>query len=159
MDEKPNLTIYNSVINGVCKMASINVAKLLVAELREGKLFYATTFNTLISGQIDEVINLITEMKSLGISANRVTFNTLINLVCKYGCDEEAKELMKMMIMHGIRPDFITYTTLVTHFSRECHPEELIALHDHMILKGVIPDKKTYDGILRPLLLEKRRDT
>nr|XP_029144963.1 pentatricopeptide repeat-containing protein At1g11710, mitochondrial isoform X2 [Arachis hypogaea]XP_029144964.1 pentatricopeptide repeat-containing protein At1g11710, mitochondrial isoform X2 [Arachis hypogaea]XP_029144965.1 pentatricopeptide repeat-containing protein At1g11710, mitochondrial isoform X2 [Arachis hypogaea] len=106
MDEKPNLTIYNSVINGLCKMASTDAAEYIVDELRKRRLFDATTFNTLISGyctagQIDKVFNLTMEMKSLGISVNRVTYNTLINLLCKCGCEEEAKELMKMMIVQG----------------------------------------------------------
>ncbi|XLS79366.1 hypothetical protein HN51_063591 [Arachis hypogaea] len=97
------------------------------------------------------------EMKSLGISVSRVTYNTLINLLCKCGCEEEAKELMKMMIVQGIRPDFVTYTTLVTHFIKTCSPNEVIALHDYMILKGVVPHQKTYDTIVAPLLLEEGR--
>ncbi|KAL4345510.1 hypothetical protein HN51_063567 [Arachis hypogaea] len=96
-------------------------------------------------------------MKSLGISANRVTYNTLINLLCKCGCEEEANELMKMMIVQGIRPDFVTYTTLVTHFIKTCSPDEVIALHDYMILKGVVPHQKTYDTVVAPLLLEEGR--
>lgn len=81
-----------------------------------------------------------------------------MNIFCKYGCYEEAKELMKMMIMQGIRPDFITYTTLVIHFIRKCCPEEVIALHDCMILKGVVLDQKTFDAILSPLLSEEGKN-
>jgi len=93
-------------------------------------------------------------MREVGILENRVTYNTLINFLCKFGYFEQAKDLMKMMVLRGIVPDFITYTTLVTHFSKCRSPEEVIELHDEMMLEGVIPDGQTYKAIVRPLLLE-----
>lgn len=98
---------------------------------------------------------MFSEMRNVEIAVNKVGYNILINFLCKFGCYQQARELMKVMILHGIIPDYVTYTTLVTRFSKNCSPEEVIELHDDMVLSGVSPDNQTYDAIISPLLGEK----
>jgi pentatricopeptide repeat protein len=93
-------------------------------------------------------------MQNAGIVASSATYNTLIKFLCKFGCVQEAKELMMMMVLRGVLPDNITYRTLVINFDKNCIAEEVIELHDSMVLKGVVPDKLTYENIVSPLLQE-----
>ncbi|XP_048442456.1 pentatricopeptide repeat-containing protein At1g11710, mitochondrial-like [Pyrus x bretschneideri] len=157
--KKPNLVIYNSVINGLCKEASVDVAKLLMDSLQRMDVLDIVTYNTMIngyfiSGMIDQAFVLLQEMEEGGISFNIVTYNILINFLCKFGCIQQAKGLMKVMISRGMVPDFVTYTTLITNLNKSCSTEEVVALHDYMVTKGVIPDRQTYKDIVCPYLLE-----
>ncbi|KAF3677453.1 ATPase, F1 complex, gamma subunit protein [Capsicum annuum] len=135
--KNPNLVIYNSILDGLCKEVSVDVAEVLVEELKGTSLYDVITYNTLlngycIGGKIDKALHLFLKMRKERISVNTVTYNILINFMCKLGLIQHAKELMSVMITHGIFPDCITYTTLITSISKESSAGEVVELHDYM---------------------------
>ncbi|PWA94556.1 pentatricopeptide repeat (PPR) superfamily protein [Artemisia annua] len=134
MGKKPNLVIYNSIVDGLSKNLSVDVAKIMVDELKKLGLLDAVTLNSLLNGycanwKVNEALNLFLQMQ-----------------------EDEAKELMEMMVAQGLTPDSITYTTLLTNACKKSSAEEVVALHDDMVVKGVTPDSQTYDDIVGPLI-------
>ena len=100
VEKELNVVIYNSILNGLCKEMSVDVARWMIDSLKSLVLPDAITYNTLINGNcgcgnIDEAFALFLEMRKVGRLVNRVTYNTLINFLCKFGCIQQAKELMK----------------------------------------------------------------
>ncbi|KAJ0917188.1 putative tetratricopeptide-like helical domain superfamily [Helianthus annuus] len=163
MGKRPNLVIYNSIVDGLSKNVSVDVAKIMVDELKKLSLLDVVTVNILLNGycatwKVKEALSLFFQMQEDGKLVNEVTYNILINFVCKFGSIQEARELMEMMVTQGLTPDSITYTILVTHACKKISPEELIELHDNLVVKGVIPDSQTYNTIVAPLIGKDRVD-
>ncbi|KAI4370986.1 hypothetical protein MLD38_019270 [Melastoma candidum] len=157
--QSPNLVVYNTVLNGFCRAAKMVEAEALVNSLHEVGLSDSITLNTLLngyylSGDVDKALCLVSEYGKLGIRGDIVTWNILINWLCKFGAHLIGKEMMMLMIERGLVPDARTYTMLITNFRKRCAPEEVIELHDYMVINGVVPDSKTYQAIVKPLLGE-----
>nr|QQL93817.1 pentatricopeptide repeat protein [Lycium chinense] len=153
--KNPNLVIYNSILDSLCKEVSVDVAEVLVEELKGTSLYDVITYNTLlngycISGEITKALNLFMKMRKERIFVNEVTYNILINFMCKLGLIQHAKELISVMITQGIFPDCVTYMTLLTSMNKESSAEEAVELHDFMVLRGLIPDSETYRTIVDP---------
>ncbi|PHT35653.1 hypothetical protein CQW23_23353 [Capsicum baccatum] len=151
--KNPNLVIYNSILDGLCKEVSVDVAEVLVEELKGTSLYDVITYNTLlngycIGGKIDKALHLFLKMRKERISVNTVTYNILINFMCKLGLIQHAKELMSVMITHGIFPDCITYTTLITSISKESSAGELRCCNFGHYLTFEIEDVDSLDTAL-----------
>ncbi|KAJ8556150.1 hypothetical protein K7X08_022908 [Anisodus acutangulus] len=80
MKKNPNLVVYNSILDGLCKEVSVDVAEVLVEELKGTSLYDVITHNTLlngycISGKIDKALDLFLKMRKERISVNEVTLH------------------------------------------------------------------------------------
>lgn len=53
------------------------------------------------------------EISSQGVFPNVVTFNVLVDILCKEGMVAETKRVIDMMIQRGIEPDTITNNSLM----------------------------------------------
>ncbi|WOL04932.1 pentatricopeptide repeat-containing protein [Canna indica] len=155
----PNLITYNSIIHGFCRMELLDVALLVIEELRRtGMLLDVFTYNTMINGylsnhRVDEAFHICHDMQRVGIAVNEVTCNIFMDYLCRIGCFEQAKDLLRIMLDRLFIPDHITYTILITAFSKNCSANEVIELHDYMVIRGVSPDDFTYKTIVSILIL------
>ncbi|KAL3627486.1 hypothetical protein CASFOL_028849 [Castilleja foliolosa] len=150
MNKNPNLVILNSILDGFCKEDNFDYSGVLIGEMKRLNMYDAVTFNTLLSGyccsgKIEEAFGLF---NSMGKMANKVTFNIMINMLCKLGLFEHAKELLGVMLCRGLKPDEITYTTLITSVSKTSSSEEVVKMHDYLVLRGVIPDEQTFKAVV-----------
>lgn len=55
-------------------------------------------------------------MENLGVRANIVTYNAMINGLCKNDRFDEAVAMMKQMEDSGLKADVVTYTVLIFLF-------------------------------------------
>jgi pentatricopeptide repeat protein len=56
---------------------------------------------------------VLNKMPKLGCTPDLISYNTLIDGICKIREIEEAEALLDSMVSKGLHPDIISYTTLV----------------------------------------------
>jgi pentatricopeptide repeat protein len=61
-------------------------------------------------GEAEKAMNLLNKMISKGHQANVVTYNTLINELCKKREFEKTMNFLDYMISKRLQPDVMTYT-------------------------------------------------
>ncbi|CAN6878288.1 unnamed protein product [Brassica oleracea] len=156
MKKLPNLVIYNSIVNGLSKRGLSGAAEAVVKAMESKD---AVTCNTVLNeslkiGNVEEAVSVLSEMKKDDDEklVSLVTYNILINHLCKFGCCEKAKEVLKVMVERGVVPDSITYGTLITWFSKNRGGDEVVEVHDYMVLNGVRPHEQIYKSVVSPLL-------
>ncbi|KAF3772216.1 Pentatricopeptide repeat-containing protein [Nymphaea thermarum] len=62
-----------------------------------------------MSKRFDEARHRLEELIAKGVFPNKVTFNTLINGLCKSGNLEEGFRLRDRMLATGVAPNLVTY--------------------------------------------------
>ncbi|CAA7029776.1 unnamed protein product [Microthlaspi erraticum] len=102
---EPDVVIYNTVIDGLCKYRHPDDALDLFNEMenKEGKLL--------------EAEKLYEEMIKRSIAPDIVTYNSLINGFCMQSRLDEAKQMFEM-VSKGCLPDVVTYNTLINGFCK-----------------------------------------
>ncbi|XWS67028.1 hypothetical protein CRYUN_Cryun05aG0251200 [Craigia yunnanensis] len=85
-------------------------------------------------------------MEIQGVSRNSVTYNTLIDGLCRRV--EEAAQLMDQMLMEGLKPDKFTYNFLLTYFYRAGDIKKAADIVRTMTSNGCEPDIVTYGTLI-----------
>uniref|UniRef100_A0A0A9DEG1 Pentatricopeptide repeat-containing protein n=1 Tax=Arundo donax TaxID=35708 RepID=A0A0A9DEG1_ARUDO len=70
--------------------------------------------------------------------------NALIDMYCKCGCLERAKEIFRLMKERNT----VTYNTLIASFGKHGHEDQAFILFDLMKRDGIVPDKVTFVALL-----------
>ncbi|KAI4369360.1 hypothetical protein MLD38_017805 [Melastoma candidum] len=109
MNEIPNLVTYNIMING-SELAGQNV------ELRFESNIVA--YN-ILQKKLDEAREMLQAIDREGLDAGAITFNTLIDGLCKTGKMGDAFQLRDLMLERGISLDVSTYNSLVAGLCKE----------------------------------------
>ncbi|XP_059295663.1 pentatricopeptide repeat-containing protein At1g63130, mitochondrial-like [Lycium ferocissimum] len=99
----PDIVIYNSIINGLCKF-----------------------------GQCEKVKTLFSEMENLNIYPNVGTF-PCDRWTCKEGKVEDAEKLIKHMIDKDVEPDLITYNVIMDGYYLHDQLDRARRVFDFMI--------------------------
>jgi pentatricopeptide repeat protein len=82
-------------------------------------------------------------MHSSQIIPDTVTYNSLINGLCKKRALARTDELLQTMISEGHKPDVVTYTTLFVGLCKKGELEKAMELLANMISKGHKPNVVT----------------
>ncbi|ERM98599.1 hypothetical protein AMTR_s00109p00063250 [Amborella trichopoda] len=69
--------------------------------------------------KIEEAINLLQAMYQDGVEPNIITYNSLLNGLCKDGKIEEAIKLFELMYQGSMEPDVIIYNALLNGLCRK----------------------------------------
>ncbi|KAJ7967043.1 Pentatricopeptide repeat [Quillaja saponaria] len=109
---------------------------------RHGILPDVVTYSILVKGLSDA------DMSSVGVVANSVTYNALINEYCKQGNMEKALEVCSQMTDRKIEPNLITFSTLVDGFCKAGNLKVAMGLFTEMILKDFGPDVVAYTALI-----------
>ncbi|XP_010432938.1 PREDICTED: pentatricopeptide repeat-containing protein At4g30825, chloroplastic [Camelina sativa] len=118
-----SLEAYNSMLNAYGKDKQMEKFRSILKRMKStcGSDHY--TYNIMINiygeqGWIDEVTEVLTELKKSGLGPDLCSYNTLIKAYGIGGMVEEAVGLVKEMRGKKITPDKVTYTNLVTALRR-----------------------------------------
>ncbi|GFY88847.1 hypothetical protein Acr_06g0007870 [Actinidia rufa] len=76
---KPSVVTYRTLVKGYCHMDRVEVAIGLVVEMRMAGI----EPNSSKSGKIGEALNLYTKIMESGYAPDRLTYNLLMNFLCK----------------------------------------------------------------------------
>lgn len=134
-----NLFTYNAVINALVMCAQHAKAEEMWRDMQgDGIQPNLVTFNTMLKscfGGLDDDVarafRLLEEMDERGISADRVTLNSVINACVSAGRVEDAQQVYHMMRRLNIEPDAYTFCTLAkqARHSRDVSMLDSLLLH------------------------------
>ncbi|KAJ0258971.1 Pentatricopeptide repeat-containing protein [Hirschfeldia incana] len=165
IDAKPNVGVYNTVLNGYVKKGC-DMEKALMFYKRMGKervKVDVCTFNILIngyckSGEFEMALNVFREMKERGCEPNVVSFNTLIRGFLGKGRIEEGVKMAYEMIELGCGVSEATCEILVDGLCREGLVDDASVLVMDLSRKRVLPKEFDYGSLVEKLCREKKVD-
>ncbi|KAK7374003.1 hypothetical protein VNO80_07426 [Phaseolus coccineus] len=147
----------NTVINGFCKMGSVDEASKVLHDMLLGKFAApdVVTFTTLIYGMLDaarinEALDLFHKlMPENGIKPSVVTYNALLRGLFKLKRPNDALMVLDDMVNDGITADITTYTVVVESLCESDQVEEAKRFWHNVIWPSGVHDNFVYAAILK----------
>ena len=149
--------------------AFISTNKMLIKPLNKSGTLYSSwnmvqltirsfstcTYNVLIRGfcknsMVDEGFRFFREMESFNCDADVVTYNTLVDGLCRAGKVRIARNLVNGMgkKCEGLNPNVVTYTTLIRGYCMKQEVEEALVVLEEMTSRGLKPNM-TYNTLVK----------
>ncbi|KAI4352134.1 hypothetical protein L6164_006415 [Bauhinia variegata] len=97
---------------------------------------------------VDEALCLFKEMQQKNLVPNTITYNTLIDGLCKCGRISYVWELLDEMRDRGQPPDLVIYGLLLHAFCKNKHLDRAIGLFKQIVDQGLKIDVFTYNIII-----------
>ncbi|GLJ29343.1 hypothetical protein SUGI_0578720 [Cryptomeria japonica] len=153
---KPNLELFNTLLDALSKEGKVGPATLLFEERRSELEASTVTYNILINGwcrirRLEEAQKLFDQMVTLSIPPSVVTYSTLIDGYCKTGRIEDALKLLETMKGKGSNPNVITYNSIVDALAEAGRPQDAHLMLDEMDASGCRPNISTYNSLVKGL--------
>ncbi|XP_047954890.1 pentatricopeptide repeat-containing protein At1g11710, mitochondrial isoform X2 [Salvia hispanica] len=163
-----SVNTYNLLIYALCKEGHLSEAlSVFYRMIKAGVLPNVVGFNMLIDGAsraddldvAQKVIENIGKMSRGCVSANVVTYNSLVNGYCKQvidgysrkGCLEEGYRLCDRMVENSMIPDAVVYTSLIHWLWMEGDISGVSLLLSNMMENRVDPDEVTHSMMINGL--------
>ena len=114
-----------------------------------------TLYNTLITGLIsqDNAVEAESLFKKLVrlkvIQPDVVTYNTIIDGLCKKGHTYMAVTLLKYMQKKGCKPVTVTYSIAIHSLCKDGLVDHALGLFAKMSEKGITPDVITFNSLIQ----------
>ncbi|CAN6232349.1 unnamed protein product [Urochloa humidicola] len=156
----PNVVTYTMVMTSLAKCERFEEALSVSDRMRSSgcepdTLFYNSLINLLgKAGHLFEASQVFRlEMPRNGVPRNLATYNTMISILCQYGRDDDALDLLKEMEAQSCKPDLQTYQPLLRlFFSRRGHGNAVDQLLSELVNKsGLGLDLDTYTLLIHGL--------
>ncbi|XP_038711729.1 putative pentatricopeptide repeat-containing protein At1g12700, mitochondrial [Tripterygium wilfordii] len=93
-------------------------------------------------------MGLFSDMNSIGLCADTITYSTLISGLCKVGSVQAVKKLLKEMCARGHTPNLITYSTLLDGLCKRGSLDEALTLFKAMQESGLELEIVTYNTMI-----------
>lgn len=102
---------------------------------------------------VEEGFRFFKEMSRFGCSPDLVTYNTLVDGLCRAGKVRVAHNLVKGMCRKGgdLRPNVVTFTTLIKGLCGKRMVAEALAVWDEIGSMGLKPNTITYNTLVQGL--------
>ncbi|KAH9603633.1 hypothetical protein KSS87_012448 [Heliosperma pusillum] len=161
---KPNVVIYNTIIDSLSKDRLLPQALSLFKEMKDKSILpNVVTYNTLVRGlcslgRWDHAKELLIEMLDNHIAPGVDTYNTFIDSYCKEGNVKEARANFEFMTKRGVHPNIITYNALLDGYCLRGEMKEAKKLLDIMVKDGVMPNVVTFNSLINGYCKSKKVD-
>ncbi|XP_071698532.1 uncharacterized protein [Rutidosis leptorrhynchoides] len=156
MGVAPGRVSYATLVQGLCMIGDVDMAHGLLNRMLEKSMVpRPITWNLIIDrygkqGDIRMALHIRDQMMINGVSPNVFTYNALIHMFIKSGEIDEARALMKeMLVAGGPLPDTVTYNLLVGAESKYGHLYSADEVYEDMKKRGYKPDVITYTELIR----------
>ncbi|KAA8533940.1 hypothetical protein F0562_031457 [Nyssa sinensis] len=156
----PSVVTFNSLLSILLKRGRTTMALKLYDEMLTtyGVTADTYTFNILIRGfcmnsMVDEGFRFFKEMSRCKCEPDVITYNTLVDGLCRAGKVKVAHNVMKGMLKKSsnLNPNVVTYTTLIRGYcAKQDIPASLDVLKE-MIDRGLKPNRITYNTLIQGL--------
>uniref|UniRef100_A0ACD5W497 Uncharacterized protein n=1 Tax=Avena sativa TaxID=4498 RepID=A0ACD5W497_AVESA len=154
-DLKPNLLIYNTVINALCKDGNVRDARLIMdkAVSESGMKPDGFTYSSMILGycknnDLASAIEVFARMGKEGCEPNAAAYSNLINKLCDSGRVNEALDLMAEMTRRAAPPAAYDFTAPIAALCDAGRTEDAWRLFVDMKKKGCTPNVYTYTSLI-----------
>ena len=108
--------------------------------------------------RLEEVFDLLMEMKEDQILPDKVTMNAVLCFFCKAGMVDVALELYKSRAEFGLSPNSMSYKYLINTLCGDGSTDEAYHVLKHSLEQGHFPGKKTFSIIADALSREGKLD-
>ncbi|ESQ42393.1 hypothetical protein EUTSA_v10013206mg [Eutrema salsugineum] len=142
--------VVSSLIDMYSKFGEVENARKVFNDLAEQDL---AVFNAMISGyannsQSDEALNLVQDMKLLGIKPDIITWNALIAGFSHMGNEEKVSEILEIMCLDGHKPDVVSWTSIISGLVHNFQNEKALDGFKQMLAHGLYPNSATITTLL-----------
>ncbi|KAG7538573.1 Pentatricopeptide repeat [Arabidopsis suecica] len=142
--------IVSSLIDMYSKVGEVGNARKVFDDLAKQDL---VVFNAMISGyannsQADEALNLVKDMKLLGIKPDIITWNALISGFSHMGNEEKVSEILELMCLDGYKPDVVSWTSIISGLVHNFQNEKAFDAFKQMLTHGLYPNSATITTLL-----------
>ncbi|KAJ0716955.1 putative tetratricopeptide-like helical domain superfamily [Helianthus annuus] len=146
----------NIAIRCCCQMSRTNDGFALLAScFRRAVVPNVFTFNTLLDGLIreDRIVQAERLFKKLIkqklCEPDVVMYSTMIKGLCKFGNNDNAVGLLRLMDERGCKPDIYAYNAIIDSLCKDKMIEDAFKLFNEMVFaKGIQPDVITYTSLI-----------
>ncbi|PNT61237.1 hypothetical protein BRADI_5g12557v3 [Brachypodium distachyon] len=144
----PETRLFNVLMRDFVRLGELVSARKVFDEMRRSVQPTVVTFNTLISGRMENAVKMFNEMRDTGVNPNAVVFTTLIDAHCKEGNVNAGMDLYQDMRVRGVMPDLVAYNALVNGLCRARNLKAAESIVEEMKNAGLKPDKVTYTTLI-----------
>lgn len=148
----PDVITYSCMIYGFCISGRWSDGERLLREMVE------TDINPNVVKHIDQCIGqrrqvhcadeLYSEMLHMGVYPNTVTYNSMIDGLCRQNRLDEAKRTFDSMGSKGCSPKVVTFTTLINGYCKAGKVDDGMELAHEMYQRGIVADEVTYKTLI-----------
>ncbi|KAJ7970401.1 Pentatricopeptide repeat-containing protein [Quillaja saponaria] len=169
----PNLLTCNTLLNALARYPfshSILLSREIFKDaIRLGVRPNTNMFNILIYGycvekKLKEAVKVLNQMGEFGWLPDNVTYNTVLDVLCKNGQLnqeknlEQAYDLLKSFGKLGYVLDDVNYETLIMGYFKDEKADKALKLCVEMKDKGIICSIVTYNCIIEGLCQSRKTD-
>ncbi|CAD5333414.1 unnamed protein product [Arabidopsis thaliana] len=130
-----NIHVYNVLVHACSKSGDPEKAEKLLSEMEEKE------------GRMREATRLFREIKD-DVTANHVTYTTLIDGYCRMNDIDEALRLREVMESRGFSPGVVTYNSILRKLCEDGRIREANRLLTEMSGKKIEPDNITCNTLI-----------
>jgi pentatricopeptide repeat protein len=152
----PNEEVFASMVDACLAAGDLENAvkvfremKHVLSDFSRGPAVFAAVVKACISQKQSKLaVEIYEEMREASFTCNKVTYNTIIDVLVRQGDMEKATSVYQDMSLKAVTPDLISYATLIKgHCARGCLDQGLQLL-GLMQRRGISPDAIVFNSIL-----------
>ncbi|XP_078153129.1 pentatricopeptide repeat-containing protein At5g03800-like [Carex rostrata] len=157
----PDGVTYSVLISYCIRMNQPRLGLVFLGRfIKGGQRAEANIFNPLLKGLCSEnrisdaVAMVFNKMPKLGCTPNVISYNTIIDGLCKEGTISKAFSVFEKMLSVGIVPNVVTYSSLIDGLCKEGAISKAFSLFERMLSEGIVPNVVTYNSLINGLCKE-----
>ncbi|XP_020521285.1 putative pentatricopeptide repeat-containing protein At1g02420 [Amborella trichopoda] len=149
---------FNALLRTLCQEKSMGDARNVYHSLKRSFRPNILTFNILLSGwkTPQEAESFFGEMIELGCKPDLVSYNCLVDALCKGRELDKALKIVQMMREKEIYPDVMTYTSIIGGLGLMGQPDKACEVLKEMREHGCYPDTPAYNAAIRNFCIARR---
>lgn len=153
-----DIEVFNALLRALCQERNMEDARTVYHQLKSRFKPNTQTFNILLSGwkTIEEARSFYDEMIQLGCRPDIVTYNTLLDALCKGMDMREAFKIVDEMRENECYPDVKTYTVLIGGLGLTGQHDRACKLLKEMTEYGCYPDAAVYNAIIKNFCMARK---
>eukprot|EP01018_Ginkgo_biloba_P009161 Gb_05336 [translate_table: standard] len=142
---------FNALLRALCQERNMRDVKYVYHILKNRFSPNTQTFNILLSGwrNTEDARSFYDEMIQLGCTPDTVTYNSLLDALCKGREIREAFKIVEKMRENECPTDVKTYTILIGGLGLIGQPDKACKLLKEMREYGYCPDAAAYNAVIQ----------
>lgn len=167
---KPDSITYNTIINALCRVGNFSKARFLFYQMKMPgsrcppdaftytilitcycKHSIHTRCRKAVSKRLHEANRLFKEMSYDGFVLDVVTYNCLIDGLCKNSKIDRALDIFQQMPPNGCAPNKVTYNSFIRYYTTVNEVDKAVEMLNKMKENNITPSCSSYTPIVHAL--------